>query len=468
MPKEIDTIRFLEFGKPAPENSRFKGIINTETLFGSGGFFEYTSREEAVQNNEPDRLVYNGFLGYTSREEATSSTLTNLGYLNDKNKKAFIELGRSCFCKPNDLAWDVVISFESYEMMEQVGIRSQKDYGAVIEKVLPVFFKKVGLDPDNMVWWENYHCNKAHPHFHLVFMEKEKTRSRGKFTEKELKMLKREIIKETLARPSLENKTGRAYQETFTQKDEIREVLMNHVHQIDLSKINTIDELYKALPRSGRLQYNSRMMKPYKPVLNKLVNQLLHDPSVAEDLNKFMDKVDILDKTMNDLAGTEIGTMKEAEIKKLYSQIGNIILDDYKKTYLLDSDSKRNNNENKKLQNLKNQILKNHSDNAMNELVNLADQGNNAAAQYSLGVVLLKIAKTDTEKEEANRWIERSKQGGYKPVQSSKKNTIKRGKTSTNRLLPEVKRLLRDQERKIDREIDEYLYGNHVKGDERL
>ena len=467
MPKEIDTVRFLEYGKPAPANSRFKGIISTETLFGSGGFFEYTNREEAVQNSEPDRLVCNGFLGYTSREEATSSTLTSLGYLNDENKKTFLELGRSCFCKPNNLAWDIVISFESYEMMEEVGIRSQKDYGAVIEKVLPVFFKKVGMDPDNMVWWENYHCNKAHPHLHLVFMEKEKTRSRGKFTEKELKMLKHEIIKETLARPSLENKTGRLYQDTFTQKDEIREALMDHVHQIDLSKIETIDELYKALPRTGRLQYNSRLMKSYKPILDKMVDQLLQDPSVSEDLKQFIEKIEVLDKTMNDLAGTEIGTMKESEMKKLYSQIGNLILDDYKKTYLLDDESKKIINENRNIQNLKNQILKEHSDEAMEKLFNLADQETNVAAQYTLGVVLNKLAKTDTEKEEANRWIERSKQEGYKPVQNSKKNAIKRGKSSTNRLLPEVKRLLRDQERKIDREIDEYLYGNHVKNGER-
>ena len=52
MPVEIDKVRFFQLGSQAPKNSRFKGIITQDTLFGKGGWLEYTQRDEATQ---PDK-----------------------------------------------------------------------------------------------------------------------------------------------------------------------------------------------------------------------------------------------------------------------------------------------------------------------------------------------------------------------------------------------------------------------------
>ena len=46
---KIEKLRFLEYGKPAPEGSCFKGIIDTNAVI---GFLGYTGREEAKENEQ--------------------------------------------------------------------------------------------------------------------------------------------------------------------------------------------------------------------------------------------------------------------------------------------------------------------------------------------------------------------------------------------------------------------------------
>ena len=80
MPVEIDKVRFFQLGSQAPKNSRFKGIITQDTLFGKGGWLEYTQRDEATQ---PDKGYYaerdDGFFGYTFRQEAADGlTMTSM------------------------------------------------------------------------------------------------------------------------------------------------------------------------------------------------------------------------------------------------------------------------------------------------------------------------------------------------------------------------------------------------------
>ena len=43
----IVDVSFLQFGKNAPKNSGFKGIVNQSSLF--GGFTSYTGRESATE-----------------------------------------------------------------------------------------------------------------------------------------------------------------------------------------------------------------------------------------------------------------------------------------------------------------------------------------------------------------------------------------------------------------------------------
>ena len=50
----VEKIRFMEYGKPAPKNSRYEGQIMSSSVFGHCGFMEYTGRTTAVEMEESD------------------------------------------------------------------------------------------------------------------------------------------------------------------------------------------------------------------------------------------------------------------------------------------------------------------------------------------------------------------------------------------------------------------------------
>lgn len=328
MPVEIDKIRFFELGAKAPKNSRFKGIITQDTVFGRKGWLDYTGREEATQ---PDKEFYedrNGFIGYTLREEAAEGlTMTSNGTYTVENIHEFKNICRESFKDKGDIVWDMVVALPTYDYAESCGLRTQHDYAGLVSKVLPQFFKKVGLDPQNMLWWENYHKNTEHPHMHICFLEKNKTRSRGKVTLKQLKSLKAIIIKELSLREDFFRDTAINPEQFFQNKDaEIKEMIRASKNY-DFSKIKTVTDLALVLPRYGRMQYGSYQIMPYREKLDEIAEEFLNSDALKEMYKSFLEKLDTLSQTMDTAAGTDIATIKNTEIKKLHKQIGNIILD---------------------------------------------------------------------------------------------------------------------------------------------
>ena len=331
MPKIIDTVRFFEWGKTAPKNSRFKGTMNAKMIFGRNGYMDYTGRKDAVEENVKDQLTLfeDGFLGYTSRESAsTGSTVSSLGVLTPEKRKELRRQGTEAFSKPGDLIWDMVISLESYEEAHKNLLYHQADYAAVIEKILPQFFKKVGFDPTNMLWWMDYHNDKKHPHMHVVFMEKVHTRSRGAFTDKQMKTLKQIIAKELTVRQTVRELTGNDYETQFNLKDQEKAEIMEVLHNVDMSKIDSIQALARILPKTGRMQYGSSNMIPYRQAIDRITKNLLNTERIQPLFDDYLKALDPLDQAMKNDAGES--TIKRTEMKKLYREIGNIILQQIK------------------------------------------------------------------------------------------------------------------------------------------
>lgn len=332
MPQIIDTIRFLEWGKPAPANSEFKGVISTEKIFGTGNegsYFGYTSRSTATESsgNEKLTMTEDGFLGYTSRDYASGgSTFSSMGWLDQDKAEEFKAEGRKAFSEKGDLIWDAVIALEDFEAAHKNGLFHTADYADAMSKVLPRFFKTVGLDPVNMLWWMNYHNNTDHPHIHLCFLEKTHTRSRGKFTPRQLKEFKRLVIKELTARETLSEISGVSYDEAFRRKDAERNVFLDQIRSINLLEIDSISKLASVLPKKGRLQYNSANLRAYRGQIDAITDSFLQMPEIKPAFDLYLDHLELFDQAINKNAGTDVATLKEAELKRLYAQIGNIIL----------------------------------------------------------------------------------------------------------------------------------------------
>jgi hypothetical protein len=145
MPAVIDTVRFLEWGKPSPAGSRFQGTITAKSVFGSDGWLDYTGRESATEEKTETEIECreDGFLGYGSREDAAEgSTMSSIGILTAERKAEFRKMCTDSFCEDGDLIWDVVISLDSYQLAQKNGLeypgrlrrRHCKDSAGILQK----------------------------------------------------------------------------------------------------------------------------------------------------------------------------------------------------------------------------------------------------------------------------------------------------------------------------------------------
>ena len=353
-PNTVSKIRFYEFGQKAPVDSRYKGTMDQAALV---GLYNYTGRDGAANEKSESPKEKNttaradGFFGYTSAKtkkasadgSASPTTFTNIGWLTPEKEKVWLQDLKKAYSEKGNLFWSDIVSLRDFMQAEKCSMFTVDDYAAVVDKVLPQFFNYVGLDPKNMIWWMNYHNDTDNPHFHLQFLEKKQTRTRGKFTNKQAGKLKVLFSKEFGAREVLKERVGMDSSEYFKKKDQekIEIIKLIKEQKFDSTKLS-LDSFYKKLPSRGRLQYNSIQIAPYRKELDAIITSLLQQPSIKPTYNQWLHTVDTLADTMNQINHDDIATIKDAEIKKLYAHIGNTILKGAKKQQLFEDEFQKN------------------------------------------------------------------------------------------------------------------------------
>lgn len=330
MKVKIDKLRYFKCGFSAPKNSSFKGTMTTDSLM---EYSEYTGREEAKENDKHLETNESGYFGYTVSHHA-GCTRSSIGLLDSKEKiKEFRKEIELCFHNKGDLAWENVLSIADFSEAEKYGLFTIEDWEIALNKALPKFFKYAGFKEDNTVWWWDYHINKFHPHVHIIWTEKVKLHKDGYLPPRYLKALKRYTALELMARKELLDQIDTTYNEFFKNKDlQLKEIITNIDNYLQNNIDQDIKDLYQVLPRQGRLQYNSYNMKDYKPLIDKIIQRILDIPDVKVDYDNWLATLDQLKENMNKINASDIDSFKEAELKKLYTRIGNRILKTYRTT----------------------------------------------------------------------------------------------------------------------------------------
>ena len=332
---------FFEYGKKAPKNSNYKGIMNTNSLFGE--WFEYTHREKATENSfnqiEIEDQEGGSFADYTARVIATKGdkigkqyfTMSNEGKLyTEADKHRWNRNSRNTFSKDGDIAWSLVVTLDDYELAKEYGLYDQKQWSEVAKISLIHSFEKLHLDPNNMIWWQDYHTNTDHPHMHITFLEKQKTRSRGRLTATEMKHLKSVFITEIAARKRYYDKHMEYSSEALKKIQPLRKEVVQSVKQVSFTTMENVLNLYSQLPMSGRLQYDSIHMKPYREQIDSIVEELLKVDSVQKDYLVFKNKVCDLKENIDQLGYGDISNLWKQQDAKLRKQIANAILAAFK------------------------------------------------------------------------------------------------------------------------------------------
>lgn len=323
---KIHKLRFLVYGSQPPRGSRFKDTLDTDSLI---GYTKYTDRDVAKGNEKELGRRKDGYLGYTSSHHK-DSTISSEGVIDTKEKRE--ELYRklsSAFSKKGDIFYEEIISLESHEEAERLSLgESARQWEPLLNEVLPKVFRHRGFDPDNMLWTADLHTNTQHPHVHLLFMEKWHTIDRGKFTKSDMKYLKRQLLSALERRQSYCDRLEASVDDVFRNKDKQFRHLMSDVEQSLLDNKNIqLTELLKALPKRGRMQYNSYNMKDYRPLIDNYIDHLIRtDKKAKASFEKLMETINRLEANINDAGNEKISTLKEAEMRKIYERIGNMIV----------------------------------------------------------------------------------------------------------------------------------------------
>lgn len=341
----VSKIRFFEYGKEAPDGSRFKGILDESSLV---GYFKYTdSKDKNDSKKEVDNVHEGGYLGYVKKDDYTF-TSEGKGWLKDLKKGEFEDKLSSFFCKDGDMWWETIISFNNEEFAASLGLVTLEDYKMLIDRCLPKICKTMGLDAGNVCWWANRHIDTTHPHIHLNWIEKNKTRERGKLTDKEFNRVKNIIVTELRHIKEETYAIDKQFKtEMFKKKDQHYHELINAAaNRVDEGQIKLIKDLYRVLPKSGRLSYNSYVMKPYKKAIDAITDRILEDEKISKCFDEYISMLNEINQYQNDMmsqnAVTEQGTLKKTELEKLYSRIGNMILKGYKKKDIRSVHSEQN------------------------------------------------------------------------------------------------------------------------------
>lgn len=332
-PDLVNLNMYIQKGKPFPkklDKKGKKGLVSTESL---AGYSKYTARSDAsVTNEENMKLSPGGYFKYSSERQGSTRTYTNEGWKDSPEEmKEFRNFVAKHFMEDGNIAWLPVQSFKDYATASQYGLFKDEDYAQVIERSLESFFDKAGFDKSNMIWWMNYHTNKDHPHVHLVFLEKEKTRTKGTFTQEELKFFKREILTNMMDRERLLSKTQNTIKQNFKDIDGMKKNLVllgeQAFHELKSVELDyQIKRLYKELPTSGRLQYGSSQMIPFREKIDRIVDVVLEHKSVKPELDKCIEEWNKLDKVYEDKLNENTSNIKDSELNKIRKQIANEIL----------------------------------------------------------------------------------------------------------------------------------------------
>lgn len=335
---------FKVIGEPSSDKTRFKGVITPESIFGGSthaankSYFDYTSRDSAKEELQSQQVIDHiiesdsNYFGYTSRQiDGSNFTFTSNGFLKTEEEiQAFKETNKQLIQEKGSVIYEVIIAFKDLETAYKNKLYTQNDYAVKTHLLMQQITKIMKMDYDNVVYWQDYHNKKdngdVHPHIHINFFEKIKTRENGKdkITKTELKMIKREAVKTFVIdnHLALSKKKEQLQKDINQNKKEIKQIIQT----FDYKTVKSIHELLLILPDTGRLQYNSIHMKPYRNQIDRVVDQLLQHDSFRKPIQEFSQTLDRYDSLFFDNINSKITNTKTIEMNKLKQMVANEIL----------------------------------------------------------------------------------------------------------------------------------------------
>lgn len=219
------------------------------------------------------------------------------------------------------------------------GLIDKSDYYGLTNNVITKFIVDLGLNLNNVEWYCALHRNTpTHPHIHFCIYEKTETRKQLKAPLYTINNFKSNVAKYLID-----------YEKFYKLRDQTFNDIAKKIDIKEYNKINTqrlfsdpyrrqlnrlLLDLYNKLPKTGRLQYNSKNMYMLKDDINNVIDFILKHDVVKYEYARYIKLLEQHQKELNSLYGMTDSNINNKyfneHLEKLYSKIGNEILHNYK------------------------------------------------------------------------------------------------------------------------------------------
>lgn len=171
--------------------------------------------------------------------------------------------------------------FISFDQETSKGFNDTESAQHFLKSTMTVLFERAGLNPKNIELYASIHFDTPHHrHIHFAFFEKEPKRrsSNGKLCYTQRGKLPKAALENYLvsANMHLDNKQYDYYSARDRAMDKLKETRGKQIIEYGDKTIKTaFDNLCRVLPKSGRMQYNSSNLTPYRKQIDAVAILLL-------------------------------------------------------------------------------------------------------------------------------------------------------------------------------------------------
>ena len=225
--------------------------------------------------------------------------------------------------------WSGIISFEENFGKKWCGCYEQAY--ELVKSELPKYFKRAGLNPDNIEWFAGLHENTDNRHIHLLFFEREPQRmknkekhfSRGYISNNAMDFLKANI------ELSATNFKAREKEIRLRLTKSVKERL-NDISGLKLKQM--LLDLANQFPEQGHTFYDCDNMQKLKPNIDNISNYIIsHNVDISIYKNDFDDLVGEKQKLVDNYCkrngvDNPQQNLSEKYTKDLYRRLGNLVI----------------------------------------------------------------------------------------------------------------------------------------------
>ncbi len=270
---------------------------------------------------------FKDYIEYANNREKSSGIFNQNGLLSEKDKKQLREELR----ETKSVIWDGLITFE--ENFGKSWCNSYEQAYELVKSELPKFFKRAGLNPDNMVWYAGLHENTDNRHIHLSFFEKVPIRLRPGKEEKVFSngKLSKTAILEFKAHLELAATDFKARERRNRQL--IQEYVNEQLNEnIGLILNNQLLSLASKFSKKCSLAYASKNMSSLRSEIDSITNYLINKSKFSKvAYEDFIDLAKHKDERFESYCKRNRCKQPFSFEKKyrqdIYRRLGNIVID---------------------------------------------------------------------------------------------------------------------------------------------